>query len=192
MRMSAANAEKKARTKMPAIETLTVHEPYASALIDELKEYETRDWPTKYRGPLAIHAGRNRVSLDYIAPRLAKFQNGTFTCSFESSDLAEVIYIAQSGLMPGKPKLRDKFTLGHVLGIVELVDCIKMTDALIASISRTERTLGHWIPGRFAWQVKVIERFVTPIPAVGQQGIWYWQRPADAQRDSWVESPRNA
>lgn len=159
------------------IETLTVHEPYASALIDGLKEYETRDWPTKYRGPLAIHAGRNRVALDWLQKDLAKYVNGTYTCSFESTKLAEVIYIAQSGMLPGRPKLREKFALGHVLGIVELVDVIRMTDAMIASISRTERVLGHWVAGRFAWQVKVLERFEIPIPAVGQQGIWYWQRP---------------
>ena len=37
---------------------LTLWEPWATAIAVGLKQYETRSWGTRYRGPLAIHAGR--------------------------------------------------------------------------------------------------------------------------------------
>ena len=37
---------------------LTLHQPWASAIAMGAKTIETRSWPTKYRGPLIIHAGK--------------------------------------------------------------------------------------------------------------------------------------
>ena len=39
---------------------LTIHQPFANFIADGEKRYETRSWSTPYRGPLAIHASRNR------------------------------------------------------------------------------------------------------------------------------------
>lgn len=36
---------------------ITLHEPWASAMKHGLKLIETRSWPTKHRGLLALHAG---------------------------------------------------------------------------------------------------------------------------------------
>jgi hypothetical protein len=37
---------------------LTIHQPYASMIVDRRKRIETRTWPTWYRGLLAIHAAK--------------------------------------------------------------------------------------------------------------------------------------
>ena len=37
---------------------LSLMQPWASALFLGLKHYETRSWPTRYRGPLLIHAAK--------------------------------------------------------------------------------------------------------------------------------------
>ena len=37
---------------------LTVRQPWAHAIIYFGKDVENRSWPTPYRGPLAIHAGK--------------------------------------------------------------------------------------------------------------------------------------
>ena len=42
---------------------LTVHQPWADLIVGGLKRYENRSWPTAYRGPVAIHAGKSRKSL---------------------------------------------------------------------------------------------------------------------------------
>lgn len=43
---------------------LTISQPYASLIADGEKWIENRRWETKYRGPLAIHAGKGTQYLD--------------------------------------------------------------------------------------------------------------------------------
>lgn len=38
------------------MKAITIWQPYASLIAAGLKEYETRSWPTRYRGPIAIHS----------------------------------------------------------------------------------------------------------------------------------------
>lgn len=40
------------------MKTLTLHQPWASLVALGVKSIETRSWSTRYRGPLAIHAGK--------------------------------------------------------------------------------------------------------------------------------------
>ncbi len=42
------------------MKALTVRQPWASLIAAGVKTIETRSWSTKYRGPLAIHAGAHR------------------------------------------------------------------------------------------------------------------------------------
>jgi hypothetical protein len=37
---------------------LSLWQPHAQAIALGLKPWETRDWPTRYRGPLAIHGAK--------------------------------------------------------------------------------------------------------------------------------------
>jgi hypothetical protein len=43
---------------------LTICQPYAELIRRGDKAIENRTWPTSYRGPLAIHAGKNRSWLE--------------------------------------------------------------------------------------------------------------------------------
>jgi ASCH domain len=43
---------------------LTVRQPWAAQLVTGRKIIEWRSWPTRYRGPLLIHAGRRRDGPD--------------------------------------------------------------------------------------------------------------------------------
>lgn len=49
---------------MTPIKALTVCQPYAHLIAILEKPIENRTWPTSYRGPLLIHAGRSRAWLD--------------------------------------------------------------------------------------------------------------------------------
>jgi len=40
------------------MKALTISQPYASLIASGEKWVENRTWATRYRGPLAIHAGR--------------------------------------------------------------------------------------------------------------------------------------
>lgn len=44
------------------MKSLTVHQPYAWAIVAGVKRLENRSWPTSYRGPVAIHAGKSTLT----------------------------------------------------------------------------------------------------------------------------------
>lgn len=70
---------------------LTLWEPWATAIAFELKQFETRSWGTKYRGTLAIHAGK-KVDADQLAwarsayPRFPEPRPGEILCVVELID----------------------------------------------------------------------------------------------------------
>ena len=41
------------------MKTLSIIQPWAHAIFHHGKDYENRNWPTQYRGPLLIHAGKS-------------------------------------------------------------------------------------------------------------------------------------
>jgi hypothetical protein len=46
------------------MKALTICQPYAELIARGEKPIENRTWPTSYRGPLAIHAGKSRAWLE--------------------------------------------------------------------------------------------------------------------------------
>jgi hypothetical protein len=46
------------------VKALTICQPYAHIIVRGEKSVENREWPTTYRGPLLIHAGKSREWLD--------------------------------------------------------------------------------------------------------------------------------
>ena len=85
------------------MKTLSIRQPWAWAIIEAGKDFENRDWPTKYRGSLLIHAGKK----------------------IEYDDLETVAKMASIPI----PEVKDIQT-GGIVGIVDLVDCIEATDEL--------------------------------------------------------------
>lgn len=85
---------------------LTVRQPWAWLIIHAGKDIENRTWATRYRGPLAIHAGKarpSRAEYDWVAE-----------------------YAAEQGItLPSLPDL----SLGGIIGTVTLADCIKASDS---------------------------------------------------------------
>jgi hypothetical protein len=49
---------------MATVKALTICQPYAELIARGEKPIENRTWPTSYRGPLVIHAGKSRDWLD--------------------------------------------------------------------------------------------------------------------------------
>lgn len=142
------------------MKALTLTQPWASLVIDGAKRYETRGWSTTHRGPLAIHAAKG-WSMDDRAFCLEMYQAG-------------LIHVRETGT-----------PLGAVLGIVELEDVFSTDDgpywdwdARLPDSRYTEADLGDYSPHRFAWRLRVLERFPEPIPARGMLGLWDWERPA--------------
>ncbi len=82
------------------MKALTVHQPWAWAIIHAGKDIENRTWATKHRGPLAIHAGKRK-------PTRAEMEEFREYCF----DL----------MLPDPP---EKFVFGAIIGTVTLLDCV--------------------------------------------------------------------
>lgn len=143
------------------MKAITLKQPWAAAMRSGIKRIETRSWPTKHRGALAIHAGR---SLDRGALRLAITGNGGNYVSLQDVEAVER-WIATHG----------PIVTGAAIGVMNLVDCIQMDQELIdAPEMASELPWGGWAPGRWAWVLQPIEWFAEPIPAKGRLGLWEW------------------
>lgn len=141
------------------IKAVTLWEPWAMfmVLLREPglaeKAFETRSWPTHYRGPLAIHASKK---LDPAAVEVYRL----------------VPWVRFVMHKHGFTSLAD-LPLGCVVGTVEVIGCHR-TEEIINHLSRGERDLGDYARGRFAWQCVKPVRFDKPIAAAGHQGLWDW------------------
>lgn len=86
---------------------LSIREPWAGLVALGLKRIENRNWPTKYRGPFLIHAGKALdIDADWsIKQALHPVAGSTFLTS---------------------PAQREVMALrGGIIGMAEIVDCVQ-------------------------------------------------------------------
>lgn len=142
------------------MKAITLHEPWATLLALGAKVYETRSWsPDDFRGPIAIHAGKNKDNLYLVheEPFKSVLNAAGF---FDETD----------------------FVLGAVIGIAHLTEVLDTNlDATILSVVKipNEREFGDFGPDRFAWKMAFPARFVRPIMERGYQKLWDWDAPAE-------------
>jgi hypothetical protein len=145
---------------------LTLCQPHATLVALGAKRYETRGWPTKHRGPLAIHAGKN------LAP-VGGRRGLRALCGREP--FRSVLFGDGPYADP------DDLPRGEVLCVVDLVACLP-TFALRYGYARPlgralalgdhEFDFGDYSQGRWAWGLANIRVLPEPVPARGHQGLW--------------------
>jgi hypothetical protein len=133
---------------------LSLWEPWASLLLAGYKHHETRHWPTKVRGRIALHAAK-KVDVAGAPHELCEFAFG-----------------------PGWAKTRP---VGCVVGVAELTACRRTevfydprARALIDTPFASDELAGNFAPGRFAFRM-----LAEPLPTTGRQGFFRWAPPAD-------------
>lgn len=145
------------------MKAITLKQPWASLFVAGAKLIETRSWPTKHRGIIAVHASAKISRADALLCLQQPFAGALAALGFNTpADLP----------------------VGAILGTVELVDCLPMVRwPLIADcwefpiddprLGTQERSFGHYAAGRFAW-ITSTARFILdkPIPACGMLGLW--------------------
>ena len=125
------------------MKVLSIKEPYASLLKDNIKHIETRSWKTSYRGEIYIHASMG-IDNDYLKKDgLDKYVN------------------------------KDDFKCGYIIAKANFVDCIYMDDEFLNKIKKDklEYLCGDYRLGRYAWVLEDIKP-ISPIFAKGHLGIW--------------------
>ena len=130
------------------MKTLSLTQPWATLIMIGLKNFETRSWDTKHRGPLQIHAS---ATIDRAGRKLW--------------DTDPVIKLMREHDMLGE---FDALPRGAILGEVILHGTMP-TEAVK---EKDREPYGDFSAGRFAWLLLVTKRFKTPIPCKGQLGLW--------------------
>ncbi|CAB4223408.1 hypothetical protein UFOVP1670_42 [uncultured Caudovirales phage] len=139
---------------------ITLTEPWATLMAIGAKKNETRSKRTHFRGWLAIHAGKafpinaRALCVDY--------------------PFADVLGHDAVELMRGS-------TLGKVLAVVRVIDCVP-THEFLFSVNHPERHFGDYSFGRFAHITDAVYRLKEPMPARGFQSI-PWKLPVPITAD---------
>ncbi|WP_414664890.1 ASCH domain-containing protein [Horticoccus sp. 23ND18S-11] len=139
------------------VRAISLHQPWASALVLRLKRNETRGWAHTYRGPVAIHASqrdtwREREFWENLSP----LSRGALAVAgldrYESLPRGAIVGIG----LPGKP-----------------------TSTAAMRITELEYTWGNYETGRFAWPWARMVDLEHPIPCRGHQRWWQWEVPTE-------------
>ncbi|OPZ65919.1 MAG: ASCH domain protein [Firmicutes bacterium ADurb.Bin506] len=140
------------------MKAITLWQPWATLIACGAKHYETRSWPTSYRGPIAIHAATKP------APK-----------TFSTIIPYETSKAMFEHLMPLGIYFPADLPHGAIVATAELVNCVPTGRKPGPGFQ--ERQFGDWTPGRYAWELANVKMLPKPIPAKGAQGLWDWNGP---------------
>ncbi len=134
---------------------ISLWNPWAFLMAIDKKRFETRSWPTSYRGPLAIHAAKRwNPQLELLCT----------TEPFKSIIIGELGQLHYGNLEAYLP-------FGQIIAVVDLLDCQKITMAPMNMPSSHEFAFGDYTIGRYVWQTRNVRR-INPMPYKGQQGFF--------------------
>jgi len=143
------------------IHGLSLWQPWASLLATGLKQIETRDWPTKIRGQVAIHATKKPFRwADYEGRQWDQFNHHLDAC------------YRREQIDPWS------LPLHQILAIGELADCVPV-ESIRETLSPQELAFGDYSDGRYALIFKNVRQLASPIEIDGGQKLWFWDAPAD-------------
>lgn len=131
-------------TDLPRL-ALSIRQPWAWFILHAGKDIENRDWPTKLRGRICIHAAKGMTRDEY------------------EDCLATAHAISRTHPFPSGLTLpaHDKLQRGGIVGTAEIVDCV------IDSAS-------PWFFGRYGFVLRNVTP-VEFIPVRGALGYFEWR-----------------
>lgn len=135
-----------------SVRVLSLWQPWASLMAWGHKGFETRSWPASRAGlrpgmMVAIHAAKRPMTPG------------------ERSDWRCIL--ADLGMSADLP-------YGAVLSLHWLGRCLRTETAQVTDL---EERFGDYTPGRFAWEMPLIERLDEPFPLKGAQGVFWAEVP---------------
>lgn len=134
---------------------LSIRQPWASLILKAGKNIENRDWPTKYRGRILIHAAKGMTRAEHedaIAFAVAAIKRDTRNFGAPVRTLRDLGFAFED------------LQRGGIVGSVEIVACV------------TDST-SPWFVGRYGFML----RDPRPLPFVPWRGqLGFFDVPAEA------------
>lgn len=156
------------RNKMKAI---TVKQPWASLIVEGIKDIENRTWKTNFRGRVLIHAGvtpaKGWTKRDGGAYVLNDKQYFTVTVSDKFAEI-----------------FGSHLTFGAIIGSVEIVDCVVNHPSIWAE--KSHMLYDGFSPSEYDitynWVLSNPILFDKPIPCKGKLSFWEFEMPENVQK----------
>jgi hypothetical protein len=145
------------------MKAISLLQPWATLIMLGYKQFETRSWATKHRGPLAIAASAGKKGREACAP---------------GTDLA--VLLANHGLT------FDDLPRGAILGVCQVESMHKMDKTWDLVLGEVELACGDYTNGRYAWALANVQAFATPIDCKGKLSLW--EVPAEVE-EQFPEQP---
>ena len=157
------------------MKAVTLTQPWATAVARGAKRIETRSWGTRHRGWILIHAAKGSPAGQLL----------DLGCCWN--------WCAVLGTVMGGPPLSEILSFGAIIASARLVDCRPTASLTVAELDMprrnsarepvhlyewTERQLGDFSPGRWAWIFDMVEP-LGPVPTRGALGLWEYRGPLD-------------
>ena len=127
------------------VKVLSIKEPFASLIANNIKHIETRSWKTNYRGEIYIHAS---LTINPLKGR------------DELKEIVKKLELKPSYILC-KATLKDCLLIDK-----EFLNKIKE--------NHLEYICGHYEEGRYAWVLTDIEK-IKPLSVKGKLGIWNYE-----------------
>jgi activating signal cointegrator 1 len=127
------------------MKALTICQPYAELILLGEKRIENRSWPTNYRGPLVIHAGKSRAWLESYSPLPGKMEFGAIV---GIADLLDVVHFTR--ILSRKKGTKSR---------------------RLPPAYQWLKTHLH-AEGPFCWILENVRRLIDPIEYRGRQGMF--------------------
>ena len=139
---------------------IAVRQPWAHVIVQGWKDIENRSWPTRYRGPVCIHA--------------SKFDKRIFAEDLEGYQ--ETIYLGIE-----VPTFDfDDLTFGAIIGVVDIVDCVTRSPSpwffgdygfVLANARSINPIPVKGMQGFFDWRSRVIDPNMIPSASTATRGL---------------------
>lgn len=129
---------------------LSIRQPWAWAIVHAGKDIENRDWPTRYRGSVCIHAAKGMGKAEYSA-----------AASFITRTLGQAPDQEWLSRWHGVCAAPYRLDRGGIVGVAEIVGCVEASDS-------------PWFFGRYGFVLRNA-RPVPFLPVKGSLGFFDWR-----------------
>lgn len=141
------------------MKAITIKQPWASLIVEGIKDIENRTWQTKFRGRVLVHAAL-KPHYDIVNINNQVIYN----------------YLKEKGLL-FKDDIDAFCAVGAVIGSVEIVDCVINHSSVWAEKSEFSPYTVNGAPNEglkptYNWVLANPIKFPEPIPCKGKLSFW--------------------
>lgn len=129
---------------------LSIRQPWASLIIKAGKDIENRDWPTRVRGRILVHAAKGMTHDEYEDAIL--FAVGAIRRDPRNAGATKTRTLRELGFA------REDLERGGFVGTVEIVDCVQASES-------------PWFMGRYGFVLRDPQPMEF-VPWKGQLGFF--------------------